>query len=291
MSEIIVYGTAWCPDCISAKRFLAANETPFQSIDVEESGEAETRVRELQGGYRRIPTIVFPDGDHLVEPTHQELAQRLGIVPAARREHYDLVIVGGGPAGLSAAVYAGREQYSTLVVDAAGFGGQAITTKRIDNYPGFPDGVGGGELAELFIEHGTSTTTELLSATAVDDLQPDDDQLVLSLSNGRSVRASTALITTGTTYRTLGVPGEAALIGRGIHFCSTCDGPAYRGRRQLVVVGGGNSACEEALYLASLVDEVVMLQNLPDLTADAVLRARVREHPNISVRKIGRAHV
>jgi thioredoxin reductase (NADPH) len=284
MTEIIVYGTDWCPDCISTKRFLTAQQLPFRAIDVDSDSDADHMLRQLQDGARRIPTVAFPDGTFLVEPGHDQLADKLSINPQARRTDYDIIIVGGGPAGLSAAIYAGRERYSTLVIDAASFGGQAVTTKQIDNYPGFPDGVGGGTLAELFVAQNNSDTTELLSATTVLSINRDEgDQIALTTSHGQTLRARAVLITTGTTYRTLNVPGEADLIGKKIHFCSTCDGPAYRGQHQLVVVGGGNSACEEALYLATLVDEVDILQNLPELTADAVLQERIRSHPNIRI--------
>lgn len=284
MSEITVYGTNWCSDCMRSKRFFTAHGLDFDFIDVEADATAEAKMRELQGGERRIPTVVFEDGSHLIEPSHQEIGEKLGITARARDEEYDLAVIGGGPAGLTAAIYADRQGLSTLIVDSASFGGQAATTKQIDNYPGFPDGIGGGSLAETFLTHADGENTELLSATTVlDVVEYSADMVEVLLSNGQSVRARSVMVATGTTYRTLGAPGEEPLLGRRIHFCSTCDGPAYRGRSQLVIVGGGNSACEEALYLATLVDEVVMLQNLPDLTADIVLRDRVLADPKITV--------
>ncbi|GAA3731045.1 thioredoxin reductase (NADPH) [Spinactinospora alkalitolerans] len=284
MEEIVVYGAPWCPDCVRSKRFLATHGVPYSWIDVDRDPAAETRVRELQGGARRIPDVVFPDGSHLVEPSDEELARKLGLVARAERGIYDLIVIGGGPAGLTAGVYAAREDLAVLVVDAGGFGGQATTTQRIDNYPGFPDGIGGPDLVDLFIRHSRSGGVEPLPATRVESLARDGGAVAAELSNGQRITGTAALVATGTTYRRLGVPGEEELVGSGVHFCSTCDGPSYRGRRRLAVIGGGNSACEEALYLAQLVDEVVILQNLGDLTADAVLRERVRRAPNIRVR-------
>jgi thioredoxin reductase (NADPH) len=283
VSTITVYGADWCSDCLRTKRFFTSHGLGFDFVDVEASPAAEAEVRRLQKGERRIPAVVFGDGSHLVEPTHQELGEKLGITARAERDEYDLAVIGGGPAGLTAAIYADRQGFSTLVIDAASFGGQAATTKRIDNYPGFPDGIGGGSLSETFLAHADGENTELLSATTVLGLSSRTDEVALALSNGQTVRAKTVMVATGTTYRSLEVDGEAGLLGRRIHFCSTCDGPAYRGSRRLVVVGGGNSACEEALFLASLVDEVVMLQNLPQLTADIVLRQRVLADPAITV--------
>ena len=228
MSAITVYGTEWCSDCMRSKRYFTTHNVGFDFIDVEADPRAEEEVRRLQGGERRIPTVVFADGTHLIEPTHQEIGEKLGIIPRAHREEYDLVVIGGGPTGLTAAIYAGRQGLSTLVVDSASFGGQAATTKRIDNYPGFPDGIGGGSLAETFLTHAEGENTELLSATTVLELlEAGDDQVELALSNGQRVRARSVMVATGTTYRTLGAPGEEALLGSRIHFCSTCDGPAY----------------------------------------------------------------
>lgn len=284
MSIITVYGTDWCSDCMRSKRYFTTHNLDVDFIDVDADAAAEEEVRSLQGGERRIPTVVFEDGSHLIEPTHQEIGEKLGIIPRAHADDYDLAIIGGGPAGLTAAIYADRQGLATLVIDSASFGGQAATTKQIDNYPGFPNGIGGGSLAETFLSHADGSNTELLSATTVLDLaETPDDRVELTLSNGQAVRARSVMVASGTTYRTLGAPGEEPLLGSRIHFCSTCDGPAYRGRSQLVVIGGGNSACEEALYLATLVDEVVMLQNLPQLTADIVLRDRVLADPTITV--------
>lgn len=284
MSEITIYGTSWCSDCQRSKRFFANHGIDVTFIDLETDAEAEDYVRSLQHGERRVPTILFPDDSILIEPSHQELGRKLDIIPAARADEYDVVIVGGGPAGLVAALYSGRQSLTTLTIDADSFGGQAVTTQRIDNYPGFPEGIGGGRLAETFLAHAESPTTEFLSATQVLRLsETEDAKIHLDLSNGQRIRARSVILATGTTYRILGVPGEQELLGRRIHFCSTCDGPTYKGREKLVIVGGGNSACEEALYLATLVNEVIMLQNLPDLTADAVLRRRIETHPQISV--------
>lgn len=283
-AEIIVYGAPWCPDCVRSKRFLDTHGVPYSWIDVDRDPAADACVRALQNGARRIPDIVLPDGSHLVEPSDEELARKLGLVARAELGTYDLIVVGGGPAGLTAGVYAARENLAVLVVDTGGLGGQAATTQRIDNYPGFPDGIGGPDLVELFVRHSQSDDVELLPATSVAGLAREGDAVAVELSNGQRITGTTALVATGTTYRRLGVSGEEELVGVGIHFCSTCDGPSYRGYRQLVVIGGGNSACEEALYLAQLVDEVVVLQDLDDLTADAALRERVRQAANIQVR-------
>ena len=138
MADITVYGAPWCPDCKRAKRFLAEQRVPYDWVDIDESAAGMRIVEELQGGGRTIPTIVFGDGSHLLEPTNEDLARKLGLHLEAKRRSYDLAIVGGGPAGLSAAIYAAREGIDCLIVERSGLGGQAGVTERIDNYPGFP---------------------------------------------------------------------------------------------------------------------------------------------------------
>lgn len=140
MNQITVYGAPWCPDCRRSKSFLMEQRIPFSWIDIDTDAEGLRFVEDLQGGGRTIPTIVFPDGSHLLEPSNAELADKLGLQLRAERMVYDVLILGGGPAGLSAAIYAAREGMDALVLERGALGGQAGATDRIDNYPGFPEG-------------------------------------------------------------------------------------------------------------------------------------------------------
>src|SRR3984893_14490631 len=285
MADITVYGAPWCPDCKRAKRFLAEQRMPYDWVDIDESAEGMRSVEELQGGGRTIPTIVFGDGSHLLEPTNEELARKLGLHLEAKRRAYDLAIVGGGPAGLSAAIYAAREGIDCLIVERSGLGGQAGVTERIDNYPGFPDGIGGGDLAERFIAQARRYDVELLSAvsvTAIDLDKFEAGDVCLHLSGGQEVSAHAALIATGSSYRRLGVPGEDDLIGAGVHFCATCDGPFYRGADELLVIGGGNSALEEGMFLTKFAKRIRVLTH-SGLTASPVLQERVRSDPQFNI--------
>jgi len=184
---------------------------------------------------------VFPGGSFLLEPSDEELARKLGLKIEADRPAYDLAIVGGGPAGLAAAIYAAREGIDAVVIDRSAMGGQAGVTERIDNYPGFPEGIGGAELADRFIAQARRYGVELVAAVGVEGVGQEEGDVMLRLSNGQQVCAHAALIASGSSYRRLGIPGEEDLIGAGVHFCATCDGPFYKGAEELLVIGGGNS--------------------------------------------------
>ncbi len=147
-STLRVYGAPWCPDCRRAKQFLGEQRLPFEWIDIDQDEEGRKYVQRINDGKQLIPTIVFEDGSFLVEPSNADLARKLGISPKAGRQFYDLIVVGSGPAGLTASLYAAREGIDTLVIERSGVGGQAGITERIDNYPGFVQGIKGGDLAD-----------------------------------------------------------------------------------------------------------------------------------------------
>ena len=286
MADITVYGAPWCPDCKRSKQFFAEQRVAYDWIDVDQDKAALQRMEELQGGGRSIPTVVFADGTVLVEPTNEELARKLGLTLSATRSCYDLAIIGGGPAGLSAAIYAAREGIDAIVIERSALGGQASVTDRVDNYPGFPDGVTGVDLATRFIEQAKRYGVEMLSAVSVERIQADDlesGDSRLTLGNGQELTAHAVLIATGTTYRRLGVPGEIDFIGSGVHFCATCDAPFYKGAKELMVIGGGNSALEEGLYLTRFAHHVRVVQRSDHLTASPLLQDKVTHDPRFTV--------
>jgi thioredoxin reductase (NADPH) len=286
VADITVYGAPWCPDCRRAKKFFAGHRVPYDWVDIDQDPAALAFVERLQGGGRTIPTVMFADGSYLLEPGDDQLAAKLGLRLEAQRRAYDLVIVGGGPAGLAAAIYAAREGIETLVIDKAGLGGQAGISERIDNYPGFPGGVGGADLADRFVAQAKRYGVELLPGVEVVSLrhEPDDAEVTVRLGTGQEVGAPAVLLATGSTYRRLGVPGEDDFIGAGVHFCATCDGPFYRGADELVVVGGANSALEEALFLTDFADNVRILAR-GGLSASKLLQDKVLHHPKIIVQR------
>ena len=261
--DLTVYGALWCPDCRRSKQFLAEHRIAYRWVDIDQDTDAQQIVRELNNGRQIIPTIVFDDGGPvLAEPTNAELAARLGINATARRSYYDLIIVGGGPAGLTAAIYAAREGMDTLVIERGGIGGQAGSTERIDNYPGFAQGISGSDLADQMREQAERFGVELLIAQTVSAVEPGDENggiRTVRTESGQEYRSAAILLTPGTRYRRLNVPGEEDFIGAGVHFCATCDGPFYRDMPTLVV-GGGNSGIEEGLFLTRFASHVTVLE-------------------------------
>ena len=283
MAEIKVYGAPWCPDCRRSKQFLGEMRVPYEWIDIDKDTSAASFVRSVNSGRQIIPTIVFKDGSFLAEPSNDELARKLGISLTAKRTFYDVIIVGGGPAGLTAAIYAAREGIDALVIEKSALGGQAGVTERIDNYPGFPEGVGGAELAERMVEQARRYGVELLSAVAVKSLQSADRHVTVQTEAGDEYCASAVIVATGSTYRRLGVPGEDEFLGSGIHFCATCDGPFYKGAKQLVVIGGGNSGLEEGLFLSQFVERITIIEFATELKASALLQEKIRSNPKFTI--------
>lgn len=193
---------------------------------------------------------------------------------------YDVAIIGGGPAGLTAAIYACRAGWKTVVIEMGAPGGQAATTEIIENYPGFPAGIAGPDLMLKFYEQATRFGCQFLTAQAT-GLNPDGPVKIIETSQ-ESVHARAVVIATGSQPRELGVEGEKKFRGRGVSYCATCDGFFFRGKR-VAVVGGGDSAVKEALYLAQLAEEVTIIHRRDAFRAAKVLGDKVREVKNIKI--------
>ena len=259
---IKVIGATWCPDCKRAKTFLGQHRISYDWVDMESDPSAVEEVERLNDGKRIIPTIIFPDGTILTEPSNDELADKLGIIRQAEEDNYDLVIAGGGPTALTTAIYAARENLRTLIIEKSALGGQAGVTEKLDNYPGFPDGIGGADLDSV---KSLAQGVEVLTST------------------GQIINTRAFLIATGSTYRRTEAEGEADLIGAGIHFCATCDGPFYRGAEEVVVLGGGNSGLEEGLFLTQFANHVTVIERGSELKGSKYLQEKVLNHPKMTV--------
>ena len=282
-AKVTVYGAPWCPDCRRSKQFLGEQRIPFTWVDIDQDQEGREYVQRANEGRQIIPTVVFEDGSVLVEPSNAGLAAKLGISPKAKREYYDLIVMGGGPAGLTAALYAAREGIETLIIERSGVGGQAGTTEMIENYPGFVEGIGGPALADAMGAQAVRFGVEILPAKIVTRLEVQGDYKMIRTEAGDEYCAKSVLLTTGSRYRRLNVPGEEDLIGAGIHFCATCDGPFYKGQ-DMVVVGGGNSGVEEGLFLTKFANKVTVLEVRDRLGASQILREKAASHPQMEIR-------
>jgi thioredoxin reductase (NADPH) len=279
--SIIVYGTTWCPDCKRSKQFLGNQRVHYHWVDIEQDSESMAYVEKINNGMRVVPTIVFPDGDVLAEPSNAMLAEKLGLSTRAKRTYYDVVIIGAGPAGLTAGIYTSREGLDTLIIEKGAPGGQAGVTQVIDNFPGFDEGIAGDEFANRLTRQASRFGVEILQAQSVTDVRLNGRYREVLTSDGSCYAGKSVLIATGARYRQLNVPGEHELIGVNIHFCATCDGAFYKGK-EVVVVGGGNSALEESLFLTKFATKVTILAR-EKLTASSMLQEKIARSKNIEL--------
>jgi thioredoxin reductase (NADPH) len=193
--------------------------------------------------------------------------------------HSKVVIVGSGPAGLTAALYAARANLEPLVVRGLQPGGLIATTSEVENYPGFVEGIGGFDLADNMEKQAARFGAQFLD-TLVTQIDASVRPFVLSTDSGETISADTIIVSTGASPRKLGVPGEEKLANRGVSYCATCDGFFFRNKR-VVVVGGGNSALDEGLFLTRYVDELVIVHRRDELRADPVLQERAFSNPKV----------
>jgi thioredoxin reductase (NADPH) len=251
-------------------------------VDIQEDKEAQAYVESVNNGNRSVPTIVFPDGDIFVEPSNAQLAEKLGLQMKARKDFYDVIIIGGGPAGLTAAIYTTREGLDTLVIEKSAVGGQIGVSQHLDNFPGFDEGISGEEFADRLGRQATRFGTEILQAQAVTDIRQDGQYVIVETGSGDEYTAKTVLIATGSHYRRLDVPGEEELIGVRVHFCATCDGAFYTDK-DVLVIGGGNSGFEEGVYLTKYAKHVTIVEFLPEVKASKILQQKVADRDDMTV--------
>ncbi|MEM7349366.1 MAG: FAD-dependent oxidoreductase [Acidobacteriota bacterium] len=281
--QLELYGANWCGDCRRTKKFLGEQRIHYRWIDITDNDEAIAFVEKMNDGKRRIPTLVLEGGEVLSNPSNAELATALGLETTAKMSYYDTIIVGSGPAGLTAALYLAREGYEVLVIEKSGLGGQTGITDRLDNFPGFPEGINGGEFADRLVQQAKRFGVEILQAQAVTGLRAEAESRYVRTSDGREYGAKAVIVATGSTYRRLEVPGEEELLGAGVHFCATCDGPFYKGEH-VAVVGGGSSAAEESLFLTRFADKVTLLVRGEALKTAPVVIDKIRDNAKIEVR-------
>ena len=280
-----IAGSRWSPQSYLVRDFLARNQIPYQWIDIDSDAPTRALVASTAGDLSRLPVVFFPDGGHLIAPTSAELAQRVGLQTLATRPFYDVVIAGGGPAGLASAVYAASEGLHALLVEQDAPGGQAGTSSLIENYLGFPSGVTGADLAHRAATQARRFGAELLVGQAVVGVRREDPYRIVQLSNGAEVSCHTLMIASGMAVRQLDGPGLALLIGAGVYYGAAPTEAALSRDQDVCVVGGANSAGQGALFLSRYARTVTMLVRAADLRASMsqYLIDRIGTTPNINV--------
>ncbi len=276
----------WSARAHEIKDYLARNQIPYRWLDVETEAEASQLAASAGVDAARQVMVVFADGSHLVAPTNTEIAARIGLRTQAALPFYDLVIVGGGPSGLAAAVYGASEGLKTLMVEREAPGGQAGTTSRIDNYLGFPAGLSGADLARRAVAQASRLGAEILTPQEVVGVTVEDPYKVVHLSDGSKVSCQALLVATGVEYRKLDLPDADRLAGSGIYYGgATTEASFYRGER-VAVLGGGNSAGQAAVWLARFAEHVTVLVRAGSLGSgmSAYLVDQIGVTPNITVR-------
>jgi thioredoxin reductase (NADPH) len=263
--QLRVIGHRWSAPSFAVRDFLTRNLVPYRWHLVEEP-EAGRLLTAAGLGAHDVPVVITTEGKTLVSPTMAELAATVGLTTTPAADFYDLVVVGGGPAGLGAAVYAASEGLRTVLVEKKATGGQAGQSSRIENYLGFPDGVSGAQLTERARRQATKFGAELLTTRAVVGLDAAGSARVIRFGDGTSIAAHSVVLATGVMYRRLDAPGLADLTGRGVYYGSTAtEAPGCSGQ-DVYLVGGANSAGQAAVYFARYARRVHVLVRADGLT-------------------------
>jgi thioredoxin reductase (NADPH) len=280
-----VAGSRWSPQSYTARDFLARNQIPYQWIDIDTDAPTRELVMSTAGDLSRLPVVLFPDGSYLIAPSNPQLAEKVGLQTQATRPFYDLVIIGGGPAGLASAVYGASEGLRTLLIEQNAPGGQAGTSSLIENYLGFPSGVTGSDLAQRATAQAKRFGTELLVGHSVTEVRREDPYRIVRLSNGMEVSCHALIIATGLAVRELSVQGIEPLLGAGVYYgAAPTEATLYRGQ-DVCVVGGANSAGQAALFLSRHARMVTMAIRAASLEASMsqYLIDRIKATSNVEV--------
>ncbi len=282
---IRVIGHRWSPETHQVKDFLARNQVPYQWLDIEASSEARRLAEYAGANMATLPVVLFPDGARLTRPSTNELAHQAGFRMRAELPFYDFLIVGGGPAGLAAAVYGASEGLKTVLIEREAPGGQAGTSSRIENYLGFPSGLTGADLARRGLTQARRFGVEVLTPQEVTGVRVNDQYRVVTLSDGSEISCQAMLIATGVSYRKLDVPGVEGLTGAGVYYGAAMTEAISCRDQAVYIVGGANSAGQAAMYFSRYASEVVMVVRGESLTRSMshYLIDQIEQTPNLRV--------
>ncbi len=256
---IRVAGTIWSAPSHRVKDYLATNRIPYQWLDIDKDPETQELVNSVTKGSLKLPVVFFPDGATLLEPDNRELAEKVGLQTQASQKFYDVIIIGGGPSGLGAAVYSASEGLRTAMIERQATGGQAGTSSFIENYLGFPRGLTGADLARRATAQAQRFGTEILNAQEVVGVRVEGNYRIVELGDGSELSCHALIIASGVDVRTLDLPGAETLTGAGIYYgAALTEAANFRGEH-VFVVGGANSAGQGTLFFSRYADKVTML--------------------------------
>ena len=284
---IQLFGTRWSPKAYELRMFLAQNHLPYQWVDVEQTASLENypALKKSDGSSETLPLIVFPDGTKLSEPSTHDVAQKIGLRTHADVEFYDLAIIGGGPAGLAAAVYGASEGLRTVMIEREAPGGQAGLSSRIENYLGFPAGLSGRDLARRAVVQATRFGVDILSPQEAISVRIEGPYRIIQMADGSRISCHALLLALGVQWRSLGVPGEDRLRGAGIYYGGGMTEAISCKGETVYVVGGANSAGQAAINFAAYAQKVVMLIRRESLasTMSQYLIDQIKKTLNIEI--------
>lgn len=278
-----IIGHQWSPDAHRVKDFLARNRVPYRWMDLEIDPDAGKMISYLDDP--ALPVVLLPDGEALMNPSNVQIAEKVGLKTQAAERFYQLAIVGGGPAGLAAAVYGASEGLSTILIEREAPGGQAGTSSRIENYLGFPSGLSGNDLARRAVAQASRFGVEILTPAEVTGVRIEGQYRILTLSDGSEINCHALMIATGVSYRRIDVIGCDELTGAGVYYgAAMTEAPSVQGR-DVFIVGAGNSAGQAAMYFSRYAETTYMVVRGDSLTKSMsqYLVDQIASTPNIKV--------
>jgi thioredoxin reductase (NADPH) len=281
---IRVAGTLWSSASHEVKDFLARNSIPYHWLDVEHDEEAARLLDSVcKEETRTVPVLFFPDGSTLISPTYQQLAEKVGLKTKAEKPFYDVVVIGGGPAGLSAAVIASADGLKVLMIERQAPGGQAGNSPKIENFLGFPNGISGGDLTRRAVTQARRFGAEILSTQEVKGIRLEGATKIVTLSDGSEVSAKIILIATGAWFRKLDLPGVERWNGAGIYYGAAHTEAANYLEQEVVVIGGANSAAQAILFLSKYASKVTVLIRGSETSWSRYLDVDIRVNPKVQI--------
>lgn len=282
---IRIIGFQWSPKSHRLKEFLSGNLIPYLWMDVESSADAEKYLISADVKLEGLPLVVLKDGTWITDPSLPDLAQHIGLQQTASQKMYDVLIIGGGPAGLAASVYGSCEGLKTILIEKSNPGGQASSSARIENYLGFPTGLSGADLSRRAITQTLRFGTEILTPKTVKSVRLQDGYKITEMTDGSEIHSKTVIIATGVEYTKLGIPGLEKFTGAGVYY-GAASVEAHACKDEIIyIVGGGNSACQAAMHMCKFAKEVNILIRRDSIknTAANYLAESIIKTPNIKV--------